>query len=190
MLSLTSKVWPQPDVVSFQQFVHRVLDERHVARFVDAGRHGVTHTHAVNAAAPQQHSPAFPPSRLGPSLVGWFTSARRTSAAAAPRAAARGAPRPRDSACPRGPLGCSPSRDTHAGNRTTAVPSTWGGRARANSRSRPAIPAHPRALSSSTRTTLRPPTVSHNYLLCSFPASWLDASSSYTEGGRGFPACL
>lgn len=36
--SLTSKVRPETNIVSFQQFVHSLFDKRHVARFVDAAR--------------------------------------------------------------------------------------------------------------------------------------------------------
>lgn len=34
----TSKVWPQSDIIPLQQFIHRLLHERHVARFIDAGK--------------------------------------------------------------------------------------------------------------------------------------------------------
>ena len=34
----TSKVWPETNIISFQQFVHSLFDKRHVPRFVDAAR--------------------------------------------------------------------------------------------------------------------------------------------------------
>ena len=37
-LSHTSKVWPKSNIISFQQFIHSLFDERHVPRFIDAER--------------------------------------------------------------------------------------------------------------------------------------------------------
>lgn len=36
MRAHTSKVWPQSDIITLQEFIHRLLHERHVARFIDA----------------------------------------------------------------------------------------------------------------------------------------------------------
>lgn len=37
-LKHTSEVWPETNIISFQQFIHGLFNVRHVSRFVDAGR--------------------------------------------------------------------------------------------------------------------------------------------------------
>lgn len=60
-LKHTSKVWPETNIISFQQFIHGVLDVRHVSRLVDAEREdmltlwGRTDALMSSSGAPDTH---------------------------------------------------------------------------------------------------------------------------------------